>query len=239
MTSELDILLNNSIDEDESQKGIYIARSGNTGAGKSTLVIKLKDRIHNIIPKVVAINERDMHHPLLKLMFSKPKEYSLLIQMNFLIQRHAIIYRLLQTGYSIIIERSHFDDLIFVQNHFNMGHIDEEAYKSYCDMFKIFNKNLPDPDLYIFLDVNVRESLMRLEYSERIKERPKEFPNEEVKMQYVNNWDVLYLDLYEKLRKKIEEDDSNDSILMKFDANKNPDIIIEDIFPIIQEMIRK
>src|ERR1035441_6450776 len=94
---------------ENSHAGIYVAVSGNTGSGKSALidaVVRLAQQRN--IP-VIGVNEREIHHPYLRLMFSDPGSFAFPIQVNFLLQRYLVLLRHLKLGHVVIIERSHLD----------------------------------------------------------------------------------------------------------------------------------
>ena len=63
-------------------RGTYIAISGNTGAGKSSLISLLE---HNLQAKGIAaigVSERLFHHRYLKLMFADPLYFAFPIQLS-------------------------------------------------------------------------------------------------------------------------------------------------------------
>lgn len=182
-------------------KGVYISVSGNTGAGKSTLINAIGDYVVNKgHTGVKIINERVLHHPLLKLMFAKPGEYAFLIQLNFLLQRTSILKRWLSLGYVVVIERSHLDDSLFIEHHFNENHIDEIEFDLYRNLSKkLFEANLRPPDLMILLTVPAETSMNRISYAESIGERPYEFPDDGVKKDFVFSWHKKYEQYFQSL----------------------------------------
>lgn len=181
-------------------RGRYIAVSGNTGAGKSTLVRGIWKHLGvEQQDDAAGINERVLHHPLLRLMFSRPKEYALFVQLNFLLQRHALLYHWLYSGRSVVIERSHVDDRLFVESHAVLGNISAEEVAAYDQVASVLRNKLPDPDLYIYLDAPPALSMERLRTSEEAGERPREFPDEDTKRMYVEAWYQKYSEHYIRL----------------------------------------
>jgi deoxyadenosine/deoxycytidine kinase len=172
--------------------GKYIAICGNTGAGKSTLVKAIMERSKDYSFEMIGINERTLHHPLLKLMFKNPREYAYIVQLYFMLMRYSILYRWLKGGRTVVIERSHLDDIIFVQDHVDSRHITEEQYELYVNLSNVLHKSLPDPDIYVYLDVPPELSIERLKISEENEHRPREFPNDSIKYRYIYSWYERY-----------------------------------------------
>jgi deoxyadenosine/deoxycytidine kinase len=181
-------------------RGTYVAISGNTAAGKSTLVGELTRCLRANGKRAIGINERSLHHPLLPLMFYEPTKYALGIQLNFLLQRHLVLYRWLDLGYVVVIERSHFDDRLYMQTHLDQGNISAAEFAAYDQLFETLSRRLPDPDIYIFLDVPVELSLKRLKRAAESGERPEEFPNEESKRIFVSEWQRRFQDQFRLLK---------------------------------------
>ncbi|MEW6262584.1 MAG: deoxynucleoside kinase [Thermodesulfobacteriota bacterium] len=179
-------------------KGIYIAVSGNSGSGKTTLINSVVNEFEND-KLVIGVNERRLHHPLLKLMFFRPIEYAFVVQLHFMIMRFSVLYRLLQLGFTVIIERSHYDDIMFVEDHFSIGNISDEQFCIYKLLKNNLHKFLPEPDLHIFLEVTPKISLERIKAGELNGERPKEFPNEQNKFDCLSRWDKMYKEFYTTL----------------------------------------
>src|SRR5207237_2524349 len=94
---------------------VYVAISGNTGAGKTTLISHVVDQARGKGHAVIGIGERSLHHPYLPRMFFDPERYAFPIQVNFMLQRHLVLLRQFERRCSVVIERSHFDDEMFVR----------------------------------------------------------------------------------------------------------------------------
>lgn len=228
---------NDDVSIPRTTRGKYIAICGNTGAGKSSLVNAVISRAKQESIKIIGINERVLHHPLLKLMFASPDEYGFLVQLNFLIQRHLILYRWLSIGYTVVIERSHLDDRLFVEHYLQQKHISNEEYKAYITLADLLDKKIPDPDLYIYLDVKPEISMKRLKNSEELGERPKEFPDDDVKFSYVSSWYKKYRDFYEKLvLQKSEGIRFKNTEIIKFDAETDTDFMASEILEHLRKL---
>lgn len=229
-----------SLDTDISS-GTYISISGNTGSGKSTLVASLSNKISKLVDsrKIVGINERVFHHPLLKLMFSAPHEYAFFIQTNFLMQRWALLYRLLSLGHVVIIERSHLDDMLFMQNHYDNKHITDDDFFVYKSLSKLLLSQLPDPDFMVLLTIEPELSYHRVTMAEQNHERPIEFPNDQKKKQYIYSWHKNYQAFFAQL-----ESDKNfqkrlqNTTIMRVDATRETNHIIDSIMSEIRVHLR-
>src|SRR5215203_5785127 len=168
--------------------GKYIAITGNTGVGKSTLVAAIADRLKALRYPTIGINERAIHHPLLPLMFRQPSRYAFGVQLNFLLQRHLMLSRWLELGYHVVIERSHLDDRLYMETHLDDGNVSSAEFKAYEVLFNTLSLRLPDPDCLIFLDASPETCIERLTASEQNAERPREFSDEISKEHFVHAW---------------------------------------------------
>lgn len=66
----------------------------------------------------------------------------------------------------------------------------------------IWHRKIPDPDIYVYLDVKPTVSICRLKKAELLKERPKEFPSENTRKRYIFSWYELYSRLYSEIVRK-------------------------------------
>ncbi|MGB1241102.1 MAG: deoxynucleoside kinase [Chitinophagales bacterium] len=180
-------------------RGKYIAINGNTASGKSTLINTIRYLSQNHSIKLKCINERVLHHPLMKLQFHQPKDYAYLLQLNFMIQRRLLLKRWLELGYHVIVERCHLDDRMFMDLHLQEDNITIAAYEAFSLLDQTNELQLPDPDYYIFLDVPTDVAFGRLQNSETAAERPKEFPSIEAQKELIGKWNRMYSSYYERL----------------------------------------
>ena len=220
------------------RRGTYIAVSGNTGAGKSTLVNLIRDKARQEAIDVVGINERILHHPILKLMFQFPGDYGLLIQLNFLIQRHILLYRWLSLGHIVVIERSHLDDRLFMDHLLEANHVTSDEHKAYTDLANILDRRIQDPDVYIYMDVKPATSMERLRRSEEEGGRPKEFPDEGSKLSFVSSWYRKYTAFYESIiAQQSAGTRFQNTELIRWDAEGDPDIIAQQVVRSLKRMV--
>lgn len=182
-----------------AQKGKFIVLGGNTASGKSTILKEISFLAQKNKLPIITLNERILHHPLMKLQFHFPKEYSFLMQMNFAVQRRLLLYRWLSLGYHVVSERCHLDDDLYMQHHLKSGHISPAEYAVFQQWVSVANQPFPDPDVYIYLDVSPEVSFQRIRACEQKGERPQEFPDDGVKRQLIASWAARYRDFFEAL----------------------------------------
>jgi deoxyadenosine/deoxycytidine kinase len=181
---------------DEAGAGLYVAISGNTAAGKSTLIAEVVTRARALGLAAIGISERSFHHPYLTRMFADPARYAFGIQVNFMLQRHLVLLRQLELGRLVIIERSHFDDELFVREHADAGNVSGEQLAAYEALARVLHDKLPAPHVLALLNPSPELSLERLKRAELRGERPAEFPNDEAKEAWVRRWHALYETLH-------------------------------------------
>jgi len=206
MDQELDerVWYSGSSTDDESSRSALIAVSGNTGAGKSTLInIVAKELEKHLRRDVIALNERHFHHPLLRKMFENPKEYAFGIQLNFLLQRYLCLKNLLMSGFVVMSERSHYDDMLFLEHHFDQNNISTYERKLYSELSEHVRQQLPIPDIWLLLDVSPVVSRKRIDDAEANGERPKEFPNDIIKQEFIDSWYKKYNKFFRYLKDQI------------------------------------
>lgn len=221
-------LWNDDTDLEISKKGKYIAVSGNTGAGKSTLIRRLTEIGPGYGLPIVGISERVLHHPLLRLMFSRPQDWAFAIQLNFMIQRHMMIKRQLELGHTIVLERSHYDDELFLTEHFKEKKLSQSEYDAYMALANVLHAKVPEPDVMVLLRVTPEISMERILQSEKKGERPVEFPNEEIKNAWVSRWFNLYEEFHDDLRQKIKHEAKlQNTVLIERTATDPTDAIAE------------
>ncbi|HTE52672.1 MAG TPA: deoxynucleoside kinase [Kofleriaceae bacterium] len=189
-----------------AERGVYVAVSGNTGAGKSSLIAAAVELGARRGLPIVGVSERTFHHPLLPLMFSDPGTYAFSVQLNFMLQRHMFLLRHLGLGHTIFMERSHLDDEMFVREHELGGHIDQAQRAVYDALAAVLHAELPAPDALLLLDVSPETSIERVKQSEDAGQRPREFPDEESKRAWIHRWYRLYGALHAQLHRRADGD---------------------------------
>lgn len=182
--------------------GVYIALSGNTCAGKSGLVEAVCDGAGRLGLPAIGISERLFHHPYLQLMFSRPERYAFPIQLSFMLERHMVLLRNLELARTVIIERSHFDDRMFLEEHRQANRISTAQVTAYDELARVLHARLPAPDVLVLMNPHPEVSLARLALAEQRGERPREFPSEATKEAWVLAWHRQYESLHDEFRRR-------------------------------------
>ncbi len=199
MLSDADIF-DASTSPPAAHRGLYVALSGNTSAGKSSLIETLAARARESGMPAVGISERAFHDRFLRLMFSQPQSFAFPVQISFMLQRHMVLLRNLQLGRMVIIERSHFDDEMFMREHFDRGRISAAERAAYEALAASLHEKLPAPDVLVLMNPDPELSLQRLGKAEASGQRPREFPDEPSKEEWVRRWHRYYVELHDDYR---------------------------------------
>ncbi|MFZ3071604.1 MAG: deoxynucleoside kinase [Anaerolineaceae bacterium] len=136
----------------------FIVVAGNIGAGKSTLVQLLSDRL-NFQPFFEPVND----NPYLEDFYRDMETWSFHSQLYFLTRRLRIHKQLLEAEGSVIQDRSVYEDAeIFARNLYLQGDISTRDYGVYQDLYQILISLLPPPDLIVYLRASVNTLLARI-----------------------------------------------------------------------------
>jgi deoxyadenosine/deoxycytidine kinase len=196
----------------------YIAVSGNTGAGKSTLIRSISAQLQAEKILLLGVDERLFHHPSLPKMFSSPQIYALPIQMNFLIQRWLAIRALHEQSIPFFIERPHFDDWLFAREHRLRGNIDPDVHDCYASIANALDVMLPKPDLLILMNPSPDLSFARITAAEEAGQRPREFPNDREKRAWIESWFQHYEITHARYEASVETDLAVARLVVRIDA---------------------
>ncbi|EFL19352.1 deoxynucleoside kinase [Streptomyces sp. C] len=187
-------------------RGLYVAVSGNTSGGKSTLVEQLRRELVADGVPAIGVSERAFHHRFLPLMFSNSRDFAFPIQLSFMLERHMVLLRNLALGRTVVMERSHLDDFLFVREHAESGNIAADQVAAYRGLAHVLHARIPDPDVLVLMNPPAEVSLKRLAAAEEAGERPREFPDEAVKRGWVERWHAMYEDLHAHFRERRASD---------------------------------
>lgn len=160
----------------------HIVIEGPLGVGKTSLAIKLAERIN---AQVLLENTED--NPFLNKFYHNPKRYGFQIQIFFLLRRYQHSLELSQKGLfkSAIVSDYLFDkDRIFAR-----VNLDDTEFWLYEQLFQLLKRRLPPPDLVIFLQART-EILM-----ERIKRRDKEY-EKPISFKYLDEINQAFNDFF-------------------------------------------
>jgi deoxyguanosine kinase len=177
----------------------YIAIEGNIGAGKSTLALKMAQDFN-----AKTVLERFADNPFLPKFYEDQNRYAFSLEMSFLADR----YQQLSDDLS---QFDLFKDFIIADYHifksllFSKITLGDDEFRLYRTLFDIIYKEMPKPDLYIYLYQNTERLLQNIknrgrsyeqditaEYLERINKGYLEY----IKTQ--TNLNVLVIDVSDR-----------------------------------------
>ncbi|WKL47403.1 2-amino-4-hydroxy-6-hydroxymethyldihydropteridine diphosphokinase [Flavobacterium pectinovorum] len=151
--------LKNPLQEIPLEHYNYIAFEGNIGAGKTTLVHKIAEDFN-----AKTVLERFADNPFLPKFYKDQNRYAFPLEMSFLADRY-------QQLSDDLAQFDLFKDFIVADYHifksliFAKITLQEDEYRLYRNLFDIIYKEMPKPDLYIYLYQNTGRLL------ENIKKR--------------------------------------------------------------------
>lgn len=169
------------IEKLELQQFNYIAIEGNIGAGKTTLSTKLSEDCN---AKLVL--ERFADNPFLPKFYKDQSRYAFPLEMSFLADRY-------QQLSDDLAQFDLFKDFVVADYHifksliFAKVTLQEDEYRLYKTMFDIIHKEMPKPDLYVYLYQNTERLL------ENIKKRGRSY-EQEIPADYLEKINQGYLD---------------------------------------------
>jgi deoxyguanosine kinase len=159
----------------------YIAIEGNIGAGKSTLAIKMAQDFN-----AKTVLERFADNPFLPKFYEDQNRYAFSLEMSFLADR----YQQLSDDLS---QFDLFKDFIIADYHifksllFSKITLEEDEFRLYRTLFDIIYKEMPKPDLYIYLYQNTNRLL------QNIKNRGRSY-EQDISAEYLEKINKGYLE---------------------------------------------
>ncbi|WP_300568762.1 2-amino-4-hydroxy-6-hydroxymethyldihydropteridine diphosphokinase [Flavobacterium sp.] len=159
----------------------YIAIEGNIGAGKTTLATRISEDFN---AKLVL--ERFADNPFLPKFYKDQNRYAFPLEMSFLADR----YQQLSDDLSqfdlfkdfVVADYHIFKSLIFAK-----VTLQEDEFRLYKTLFDIIYKEMPKPDLYVYLYQNTDRLL------KNIKKRGRSY-EQEIPAEYLDKINKGYLD---------------------------------------------
>jgi deoxyadenosine/deoxycytidine kinase len=167
----------------------YIIIEGNIGAGKTTLVNKIAEDFN-----AKTVLERFADNPFLPKFYEDQNRYAFPLEMSFLADRYQQIS-------DDLAQFDLFKDFIVADYHifksllFAKVTLTEDEYRLYRKLFEIIYKEMPKPDLYIYLYQNTERLL------ENIKVRGRSY-EQDIEADYLEKINFGYLD-YIKTQKDL------------------------------------
>jgi len=159
----------------------YIAIEGNIGAGKTTLASKLAEDCN---AKLVL--ERFADNPFLPKFYKDQSRYAFPLEMSFLADRY-------QQLSDDLAQFDLFKDFVVADYHifksliFAKVTLQEDEFRLYKTMFDIIHKEMPKPDLYVYLYQKTTRLL------QNIKKRGRSY-EQEIPAEYLEKINQGYLD---------------------------------------------
>ncbi len=159
----------------------YIAIEGNIGAGKTTLTTKIAEDFN-----AKTVLERFADNPFLPKFYKDQNRYAFPLEMSFLADRY-------QQLSDDLAQFDLFKDFIVADYHifksliFAKVTLAEDEYRLYRNLFEIIYKEMPKPDLYIYLYQNTERLL------QNIKKRGRNY-EQEIPAEYLDKINKGYLD---------------------------------------------
>lgn len=159
----------------------YIAFEGNIGAGKTTLATKIKEDFD-----AKTLFERFAENSFLEKFYKDQERYAFPLELSFLVDRYQQLSQelaVLDLQKDFLVADYHvFKSLIFAK-----VTLEEEEYQLYKNLFEIIYKEIPKPDLYVYLLQNPEQLLAN------IKKRGRSY-EQEISMEYLEKINSAYLD---------------------------------------------
>ena len=145
----------------------FVAIAGNIGAGKSTLVARLSQRL-GWLPFYEAVGE----NPYLADFYRDMGRWSFQSQVFFLARQLRHHLALTRHPTSVIQDRCIYEDAeVFAANLHLQGTLSDRDYAVYRDLYEALLQYLPPPDLVIYLRASVDSLLARIASRGRDYER--------------------------------------------------------------------
>ncbi len=158
-----------------------IVVAGNIGAGKTSLTERLGARLD-----WMTAFESVADNPYLPDFYADMRQWSFHLQVFFLGHRAQQYLQLAELAQSAILDRSIYEDaFIFSRALHHMGNLSERDYLAYRRVFDQIVRNLPPPDLLIYLKCPVAVLV------ERIRRRARNIETG-IDAQYLNLLDSFY-----------------------------------------------
>jgi deoxyguanosine kinase len=173
--------LKNPLQEIPLEKFNYIAFEGNIGAGKTTLANKISEDFN-----AKTVLERFADNPFLPKFYKDQNRYAFPLEMSFLADRY-------QQLSDDLAQFDLFKDFVVADYHifksliFAKITLAEDEYRLYRNLFDIIYKEMPKPDLYVYLYQNSDRLL------QNIKKRGRAY-EQNIEAEYLDKINNGYLD---------------------------------------------
>jgi deoxyadenosine/deoxycytidine kinase len=146
---------------------MFIAVSGNIGAGKTTLVSKLADHF-GYHAEYEAVNK----NPYLEDFYRDMKRWSFPLQVYFLGHRFRQGLLISELKQGIVLDRTIYEDAhVFAANLRNSGLMSERDYQNYLHLYETMVVFIHPPDVIIYLKGSVTQLSDRVGHRSKMGDR--------------------------------------------------------------------
>jgi len=130
---------------------VYIAISGNIGAGKTTLT-KMLARYYGWEPRFESVN----FNPYLEDYYGDIKRWAFCLETYFLKERFKDMKAVQLSSHTIVQDRSIFEGVyVFVRNNYERGDLSQRDFETFMELFDLMKSQMKMPDLMIYLRKSV------------------------------------------------------------------------------------
>ena len=142
----------------------YIVIEGPLGVGKTSLALKLAEKVN-----AETLLEDAEENPFLRKFYQNPKKYSFQAQIFFLLRRYQ---RALDITQMDLFKRTMISDYLFDKDRiFARANLDDDEFWLYEQLFQLLRKRITPPDLVIFLQATTDVLVERLKKRDKKYER--------------------------------------------------------------------
>lgn len=164
----------------------YIVIEGNIGAGKTSLASKIAEQYGGKL-----ILEQFTDNPFLPMFYENPDRYSFSLELSFLASRYKQLNN--EISSTDLFKSFTIADYYFVKSLIFARHtLQNDEFNLYRQLFDIIYKQLPFPDLYIYLHVDVDRLL------QNIKKRGRTY-EQEIKAEYLSGIQDSYFTFFKTM----------------------------------------
>jgi deoxyadenosine/deoxycytidine kinase len=170
---------------------MHVAIEANIGAGKSTIMTKIRDHFLHVAMYQEPIEAWD---DALRLFYTNKSRWSFMLQMR-------ILYEYLSPRYSeakdVITERCAYSSrYVFGQTLFSEGSLSENEWRVYKEYYDAFDARL-EPDVIIYLKTDPKTCL------ERIQKRARSMETSGITLEYLQKLNFQYETMMKYFKGKV------------------------------------